>query len=65
MSSEKVLVGEAQRLRSELENTAGDLYGLFSKLGLPTFLFLPPSFLSQFKYSYSFFVSIFRKEGKD
>jgi len=34
ISSEKVLVGEAQILRSELENTAGDLYGLFSKLGL-------------------------------
>jgi hypothetical protein len=65
MSSEKVLVGEAQRFRSELENTAGDLYGLFSKLGQPPFLFLPLSFLSQFKYLYSFLVSIFRKEGKD
>ncbi|KAF8646114.1 hypothetical protein HU200_065960 [Digitaria exilis] len=32
LKSEKVLVGEAQTLRSELENTAGDLYGLFSKL---------------------------------
>ncbi|KAG2538638.1 kinesin-like protein KIN-5A [Panicum virgatum] len=32
LKSEKVLVGEAQILRSELENTAGDLYGLFSKL---------------------------------
>ncbi|KAG0519603.1 hypothetical protein BDA96_08G001200 [Sorghum bicolor] len=32
LKSEKVIVGEAQRLRSELENTAGDLHGLFSKL---------------------------------
>lgn len=32
LKSEKVLVGEAQTLRSELENTAGDLHGLFSKL---------------------------------
>ncbi|CAN6311505.1 unnamed protein product [Urochloa humidicola] len=32
LKSEKVLVDEAQTLRSELENTAGDLYGLFSKL---------------------------------
>ncbi|XP_062203178.1 kinesin-like protein KIN-5A [Phragmites australis] len=32
LKSEKVLVGEAQALRSELENTAGDLSGLFSKL---------------------------------
>ncbi|GJM88218.1 hypothetical protein PR202_ga04256 [Eleusine coracana subsp. coracana] len=31
-SLENVLVDEAQKLRSELENTAGDLSGLFSKL---------------------------------
>ncbi|KAK3139134.1 hypothetical protein QOZ80_5AG0378360 [Eleusine coracana subsp. coracana] len=32
LNSENVLVDEAQKLRSELENTAGDLSGLFSKL---------------------------------
>ncbi|KAL6905795.1 hypothetical protein ACP4OV_003396 [Aristida adscensionis] len=32
LKSEKILVDEAQALRSELENTAGDLSGLFSKL---------------------------------
>ncbi|TVU03489.1 hypothetical protein EJB05_50973, partial [Eragrostis curvula] len=32
LKSEKVLVDEAQKLQSELENTAGDLSGLFSKL---------------------------------
>ncbi|KAL6630702.1 hypothetical protein ACP70R_028553 [Stipagrostis hirtigluma subsp. patula] len=32
LKSEKVLVDEAQALRSELENTVGDLSGLFSKL---------------------------------
>ncbi|TVU00014.1 hypothetical protein EJB05_54592, partial [Eragrostis curvula] len=32
LKSEKVLVDEAQKLQSELKNTAGDLSGLFSKL---------------------------------
>ncbi|ONM00596.1 Kinesin-like protein KIN-5D [Zea mays] len=63
LKSEKVLVGEAQTLRSELENTAGDLHGLFSKLGLPSFL--SPSFLCQFKFLHSFLLLVFRKEGKD